>query len=155
MSSGFWETHPCFILILRELSDKSQDISWPRWWKFTRDSIYLSKPWPTHLFRYWVNCKLSRSCKRASVCRRKCVITSYLYFLGLSGLSGRNCLRGSAACSRKGGPSVSGKKIIRENASVNAFLAGPEKNRVHFWILWEVDRTEYILSSENEMHRRG
>ena len=60
------------------------------------------------------------------------MIISYLYFLGLSVLYGRNWLRGSAACSRKGGPSVSGKKIIRENASVNAFLTGPEKNRVHF-----------------------
>ena len=27
MSSGFWETHPCLLLILRELSDKSQDFS--------------------------------------------------------------------------------------------------------------------------------
>ena len=60
------------------------------------------------------------------------MIISYLYFLGLSVLYGRNWLRGSAACSRKGGPSVSGKNIIRENASVNAFLAGLNKSRLHF-----------------------
>ena len=51
-------------------------------------------------------------------------------------LSGRNWLRGSAACSRKGGPSVSGKNIIRENASVNAFLAGLNKSRVEKLIVW-------------------
>ena len=29
-------------------------------------------------------------------------------------LSGRNCLRGSAACSRKGGPSVRGKILLEK-----------------------------------------
>ena len=42
-------------------------------------------------------------------------------------LSGRNCLRGSAACSRKGGPSVSGKKLLEKMPLLMPSLQDPKK----------------------------